>query len=184
MRSQFLSFYVSVSAGLSFTVRLGASISLLSALASPAVAQEGANSTPEVLRTVQQYKTKEQVMQLLNDRYHFAASETWPNNFPVPVYTSNLVSKSFTHSTKGKPSAGATLITKDQPRTVFDFYNSACRRANWKVKAPSAKALTELSTTGEMYMLAAENGKQSMYITCRKHKESGGTFVSISWSKI
>ena len=174
MRIQFLLSAIALTASI---------VSTSLSVASPAVAQEGQNSSPEVLREVQQYKTKEQVMKLLNDKYHFAMSESWPTNFPVPAYANNLVSKSFTHSTKGKPTAGATLVTKDQPRTVFDFYNSACRRANWKVKVPSAKALTELSTTGEMYMLAAANGKQSMYITCRKHKESGGTFVSISWSK-
>lgn len=152
-------------------------------LAPPAMAQQYQNASPEVLREVEQYKSKDKLTKLLSDEYHLSISESWPTNFPLPAYTSNLVTKSFSHSTKGKPSAGATLITKDQPKQVFDFYNSACRRANWKVKTPSAKALTELSTTGEMYILNADNGKQSIYLTCRKHKESGGTLVSISWSK-
>lgn len=152
-------------------------------VASPAVAQQYQNASPEVLRDIQQYKSKEQVMKLLSDKYHISTSDSWPKNFPLPAYTSNVVTKSFSHSTKGQPTASAMLVTKDQPKQVFDFYNSACRRANWKVKIPSAKALSELSTTGEMYMLTAESGKQSVYITCRKHKESGGTLASINWSK-
>lgn len=157
----------------------------LAALAMPsyAVAQTYNNSSPETLRAVEQFKTKGALQAFLSEKYHVALSESWPKNFPLPVYNSNVVRKGFSHSTKGKPSAGATLVTTDQPRQVFDFYEAACRRANWKVKVPSAKALAELGKTGEMYVLSAEQNKQSIYLTCRKHRESNGTFVSINWTK-
>lgn len=156
---------------------------IISSIASPAVAQTTPNATPEVMKSVEAYKSKDALNKLLNDTYHLSLSENWPTNFPLPVYTSNLVTKSFSHSTKGRPSAAATLITNDQPKTVFDFYNAACKRANWNVRVPSAKALAELSKTGEMYMLNAAQGKQTIYLTCRKNRENNGTFVSISWTK-
>jgi len=156
---------------------------IIGSAASPAVAQTYQNASQETMKNVEAYKSKEKLTKLLSETYHVAISETWPTNFPVPAYTSNVVSKSFSHSTKGKPSAGATLVTSDQPRTVFDFYNAACKRANWKVRVPSAKALAEFAKSGEMYMLTAEQGKQSIYLTCRKHRESNGTLVSISWTK-
>lgn len=152
--------------------------------ASPAVAQTYQNATPEVMKSVEAYKSKENLTKLLSEKYHLAMSDSWPSNFPLPVYTSNLVSKNFSHSTKGRPTAGAMLITKDQPKTVFDFYNSACKRANWKVRVPSDKALALLNKTGEMYILTAEQGKQSIYLTCRKDRASNGTSVSISWTKL
>ena len=151
--------------------------------ASPAVAQKYDNSSPEVLKNIEAYKSKESINKLLSETYHVAISDTWPTNFPLPVYTSNLVSKSFSHSTKGKPTAGAMLITSDQPKTVFDFYNAACKRTNWNVRVPSAKALAELNKSGEMYILNAVQGKQTIYLTCRRTRENNGTLVSINWTK-
>jgi hypothetical protein len=160
-------------------------LSLIIILTAPsqAVAQVQ-NATPEVLKNIEAYKSSpEKLKKLLSDNYHLSISQDWPKNFPLPAYTSNVTSKSFTHSTKGRPSAGATLLTSDQPQTVFDFYKSACNRAGWKVKVPSAKALAELSTTGETYLLNAEQGKQVIFLTCRKNRDPAGTFVSITWTK-
>jgi len=153
------------------------------AFAPPVVAQEFQPPTPEQLKVIESVNTKEKLLKVINKNYNVGISETWPKNFPLPVYTSNLVSQSFSHSTKGRPNAGATLVTSDQPRQVFDFYKAACQRGGWKLKVPSAKALTELGKTGEMYLLAADQPKQSIYLTCRKNKENNGTTVSISWSK-
>lgn len=150
---------------------------------SSAVAQTYPNYSPETLKALESVNTKEKLEKLLKDTYHVSLSEKWPANFPLPVYTSNLVSQSFSNSTQGRPTAGATLTTNDQPRQVFDFYKSACSRANWKLRVPSAKALAELSKNRETYVLTADQGKQSIYLTCTKNRSTNGTLVTISWQK-
>ena len=75
------------------------------------------------------------------------------------------------------------IITKDQPRMVFDFYQSACVRANWTVRVPSAKALETIGRNGDLFILTADQGKQTMFLTCARHRATNGTMVSISWQQ-
>ena len=51
--------------------------------ASPAVAQTYQNASPETMKNVEAYKSKEKLTKLLSETYHVAISETWPTEtFP------------------------------------------------------------------------------------------------------
>jgi hypothetical protein len=110
-------------------------------------------------------------------------SQTWPTNFPVPVYTSNVIQTNFSNSTKGQPTAAATLLTKDPPERVFEFYQSALTRNKWAVRVPSPKARAEMNIGNDYYFLSAELGKQSIELTCSGNSKANTTFLSITWHK-
>jgi hypothetical protein len=119
----------------------------------------------------------------MRERFNMVVSQQWPTNFPVPVYASNVVQTTFSHSTKGQPTAAASLITRDAPLRAFEFYQSALSRAKWTVRVPSAKARADLNLGSDYYFLSAEQGKQSIYLTCAASPGSGTTLVNISWQK-
>jgi hypothetical protein len=111
-------------------------------------------------------------------------SEQFPNNFAVPPYTSNVVKKHFMASTKGQPSATASLVTKDQINVVFDWYKNACKDGGWTFKTPNSEGAAKLSKSGQLYMIDGKKEKQQIYIFCNPDKKSGGTAVTISWMKL
>ncbi|MGH9552978.1 MAG: hypothetical protein ACRD3W_26605, partial [Terriglobales bacterium] len=148
-----------------------------------ALAQADGNYDPALLQAAHSVDTPEKMGNVIDSNFHVRVSQTWPTNFPVPVYNSNVLRTSFTYSTKGPPTAGATLATRDQPSQVLSFYQSACISANWKVKVPSQKALAELSPNGDILFLSAEQGKQVMNITCTRNPKTDTTNLSISWQK-
>lgn len=119
----------------------------------------------------------------MREKFHMVMSQQWPINFPLPVYNSNVVQTTFSNSTQGQPRAAASLITKDAPKQVFEFYQSALGRANWTVRVPSAKARNEMNVGNDFYFLSADRGKQSIYLTCAADRKNGRTVVSISWQK-
>lgn len=135
------------------------------------------------LRSAQTINTPEKKAKWLREKFHIAMSKQWPTNFPLPVYNSNVTKTTFSNSTQGQPSAAASLITKDAPKQVFDFYQSALIRAKWTVRLPSQKARTDLNVGNDFYFLSAEQGKQSIYLTCAADPKSNSTFVSIRWQK-
>jgi hypothetical protein len=139
--------------------------------------------TPEQIRAVESINSPEKMAAWLRNKHQVSLSQQWPSNFPVPVYPSNVINKNFSSSTKGQPMAGASLTTKDQPRQVFEFYQSAFSRAGWKLQAPSAKARNELKLDDNTYFLNGTLGKQSISLRSLKDPQSGGTMLSISWRK-
>lgn len=108
--------------------------------------------------------------------------EKWPLNFAVPKYTSNVVSSHFSNSVKGEPSAAAMLVTTDQPKNVYVWYQDACRTAGWKFSLPTDKALSKMSKHGECYFIDANKEKQHAFICFTANKKPPGTLISISWS--
>lgn len=139
--------------------------------------------TPEQIRAVESINSPEKLAAWLRNKHQVSLSSQWPSNFPVQVYPSNVLYKNFGNSTKGQPTAGANLVTKDQPAQVFDFYKSALSRANWKLQIPTAKARAELKLNNDFYFLNATQDRQSISLRCMKHPQSGGTMLSISWRK-
>jgi len=141
------------------------------------------NQSPEVMRAVQQFNTPEKVAAWLRAKHNVSVAQQWPSNFPVPAYQSNVVSRSFSNSTKGQPFASASLVTKDPPKRVFDFYQASFSRANWKLQVPSEKARTELKLDSNTYFFNGTQGRQAISFRCMKDARSGDTLVAISWRK-
>jgi hypothetical protein len=151
-----------------------------------ALAQENPNAPNQsaaALHSAQSISTPEKKTKWLRDKFHMVVSQQWPINFPVPVYNSNVTQTNFSNSTQGQPTAAASLITKDPPGRVFEFYQAALSRAKWTVRMPSAKARNEMNVGSDFYFLTADQGKQSIYLTCEGNPKTNVTFVSVSWRK-
>ncbi len=110
---------------------------------------------------------------------HFAASA--PTNFPVEIYSSNVTSTSFLNSTKGAPSAGLSIATKDSPAVVFQFYQAALRRGGWFAQIPTAEALAKMGQPGQIYMIRGQKDKQMVNIMLLAKIGEAGTNITINW---
>jgi len=143
--------------------------------------QDAPKVDPAMLKALSAYNSPQKVKDLIKESFHISSSSTWPSNFPVPAYTSNVVYSSFQNSTQGQPTAAAMLITRDQPRTVFDFYQAACARAGWKVRVPDPKMLEKMGPMGDIFILTADQGKQTLNLTCTRDRKTNGTVVGINW---
>lgn len=142
--------------------------------AAPSNAQSG---------SVNRAKPKLAPQELLNSFPGVRYSKEIPINFPIPPYQSNVVSTKFAHSTKGSPTAAVNIITRDQPETVFKWYQNTCRNANWLVSIPTPKLMNKLGKEGRLYMISAQKEKQQLDIFCTRDNTTTGTAISISWSK-
>jgi hypothetical protein len=159
------------------------STSVGTALAEESLNPNAPNQSAAALHSAQLVNTPDKKQKWLRERYHMVMSQQWPVNFPVPVYPSNVTQTSFSNSTQGQPRAAATLITKDAPGRVFDFYQSALNRAKWTVRLPSGKARAEMNLGSDFYFLTAEQGSQSIYLTCAGNQKTNATYVNITWQK-
>ncbi|CAN5180006.1 hypothetical protein BH10CYA1_BH10CYA1_61030 [soil metagenome] len=141
--------------------------------------------TPQQLKASLAGMTKEQVkekfMASAAKGLHF--SDTWPTNFPMPKYTSNVTQTRFVNSTKGRVSASAYLTTKDPAQTVFQFYLDACRRDGWKVRTPTVKALENTRAATNFYMLEGNKEKKMIRLFCTQDPKTHATNLSIMWFK-
>jgi hypothetical protein len=165
-----------------------AALAVVIALTVPSTAHAQQSSTIQnqpaaTLQSAQSAFSGEKRRRWLREKFHMSVSAQWPINFPVPVYTSNVVQTTFSNSTQGQPRAAATLLTRDAPKQVFDFYQSALSRANWTLRVPSPKARTDMNIGEDFYFLNADQGKQSIYLTCLFNPKSNITFVTINWQK-
>ncbi|MDR3615783.1 MAG: hypothetical protein P4L53_19650 [Candidatus Obscuribacterales bacterium] len=106
-----------------------------------------------------------------------------PDNFPVPKYPSHITQTNFVYSTKGVPSASATIITSDSVEKVFDWYQSACKGAGWQIKVPTIDALAKTSTRPQIFMIQGTRPKEQLSMFCTALKKKPGTTISISWTK-
>lgn len=108
-------------------------------------------------------------------------SDQIPSNFPVPNYPS-VTSTNFCHSTKGIPTASASLFTQDAPAKVFDWYQSTLRNGGWTTKIPSAKAMNGV-VGKEFFIIHGDKDKNQIYVNLSPNKQTGGTIININWSK-
>lgn len=107
---------------------------------------------------------------------------TIPTNFPVPVYPSNVTRKAFAHSTKGQPTATASIQTGDAPDVVYRWYLDQAKKAGLSTKVPSEKMRALLPKNPDMYFFTAENSKQMLNFTVSKSHTEPGSDVSIQWA--
>ncbi len=110
-------------------------------------------------------------------------SDKWPTNFPLPQYASNVTETKFVNTTKGRPSASASLITKDPAETVFKFYLDACRRDGWSIRTPSAKTLENTRAATNFYMLEGNKDKRMIRLICLQNPKTHATSLNITWFK-
>jgi len=106
-----------------------------------------------------------------------------PVNFPIPSYPNNVVQSNFANSKKGHPTAAASIITKDQPQQVFQWYQDTCTKNAWTVKTPTPQAMSMMTKGLQFYLLTAKKENQQIQVVCTAYKKTSGTLVSISWSK-
>lgn len=135
---------------------------------------EFAGMTPEQI--------KAKIMERAGAPYHF--SNTWPTNFPLPKYTSNVTDTRFVNSTKGTPQATATLTTKDPAETVYQFYLDACKRDGWNVRVPKDKTIANTPGTTKLLMLEGNKENKMIRIFCTQNPKTNATTLSIMWFKI
>lgn len=141
--------------------------------------------TPKQLKESFAGMTKEQIKEKFlssaTKGLHF--SNTWPTNFPLPKYTSNVTQTRFINSTTGHATASATLTTKDPAQTVFQFYLDACRRDGWKIRTPTAKALENTRAATGFYMLEGNKENKMIRLYCVQDPKTHATNLGISWFK-
>jgi hypothetical protein len=106
-----------------------------------------------------------------------------PNNFPLPVYASNIISTNFTNTTTGLPMADLTLVTKDDAKTVFEWYKSQCSGSGWQVRMPKQSAMTPKEKAGRLFLLNAVRGDQQSNISISSGTKHPETIVNIVWMK-
>jgi hypothetical protein len=105
-----------------------------------------------------------------------------PLNFPVPPYPNNVVKTDFLSTTKGNMSASASIFTKDSPASVFNFYLSACNKANFKVRSHKPGETGKPGKPDRFYLLNATKDKQELNIVCFQNRKSQGTLITMSLS--
>lgn len=106
-----------------------------------------------------------------------------PVNFPLPLYPSNVVHQAFINPTKGQPRASLSIVTRDAPATVFQFYLDRCKEGSWKVQVPSAAAMNSTGKAGKVFVAQAKKDGQKMDILCVASPHEAGTLVNINFVK-
>ncbi len=155
------------------------------ALAGAAFGQSEA-PTPQQIKASLEGLTKEQI----REKYMAIAaknlniSDKWPVNFPLPKYTGSVVQTKWLNSTKGSPTASASLSSKDSPEIVYKFYLDACNQRGWKTKAPTAKAREGMASPGKFFMLQGTKDNQMIELFCSPNPKLHGTNLSIMWVKM
>lgn len=106
-----------------------------------------------------------------------------PDNFPLPSYRKNVTRTTFINSTQGSPTASLTIVTKDNPKEVFEWYQNTCKNNQWQFKTPTPQAMGQMNQrAGEVYLIDARKGEHHIRICCLKPPKESGTTISISWS--
>lgn len=141
-----------------------------------------AQTPPSTSRPQSDADVKKLVDQIYNSIPNTRQSTQIPANFPIQNYASNVSQLSFSHSTKGQPSAAASILTRDRPRTVFEWYQSSLRNSGWTTKSPSAKAMSEMGKEDQLFIIEGEKEKHRIYLFLTPNKQ-GGTAISVTWTK-
>lgn len=156
-----------------FAIGLAAMLVLGSSVAS--FSQSGKNAKSA-------YKTIEE------ERQHNAASGMSiavkaPSNFPLPVYQNNIISTNFTNTTEGVPVADLTLVTKDQIKTVFEWYKTQCESSGWKIRMGKQSSMSAKEKAGSLFILNTIKGEQQGNITISASTKHPTTIINIVWMK-
>ncbi|MFN8553330.1 MAG: hypothetical protein U0103_17790 [Candidatus Obscuribacterales bacterium] len=106
-----------------------------------------------------------------------------PSNFPLPVYSSNIISTNFTNTTKGVPMADLTLITRDDGKGVFEWYKVQCVNMGWQVRTPKQSAMGTQEKAGRLFVLNAIKGQQQGNITVSRSVKHPETVINVVWMK-
>ncbi len=120
---------------------------------------------------------------VLSSRPNLHFSKGIPVNFPVPAYTSNVVRTNFVNSLKGPPRATASIMTRDRPDQVFQWYLDNCKKTNWILKVPTDQFLQQMRKKVNIYMMTGQKDKEEVQIFCTENKRPAGTTVNIMWTK-
>lgn len=110
---------------------------------------------------------------------HF--SKEIPINFPVPIYSSNVLNKAFMNTTKGTPQASVSIQSKDSASTAYQWYVDYFKKNSWTLKQPNAKAQAQLSAKNEVYMLEATQGKNFVMLVCSARKDKTQSNILVNW---
>ncbi|MBA4074064.1 MAG: hypothetical protein C0508_03420 [Cyanobacteria bacterium PR.023] len=143
--------------------------------------QEKGKSDPAT--AAQNLKVAKQKYDSVLTAAHVNISPQIPRNFPVPPYTSNIVSTSFINSTKGSPTATVGISTKDSPESVFQWYQTQLRASGWTLTVASPKLTAKLGKEGQFFMLDGAKEKQGIKLFCMLDQVSKGTKINITWLK-
>ncbi len=106
-----------------------------------------------------------------------------PVNFPLPIYSTNVLSTNFSNSIKGTPVAAATIVTKDSAKIAFDWYKAQCSASGWQVRTPKQSAMSESEKKGQLFILNALKGEQQSTVMCAQSNKHPNTVINISWMK-
>jgi hypothetical protein len=156
--------------------------SVAACLSTTATFGQAANQAPKTAAEKAQISQKKRE-ELLGKIPGIQFSNSIPVNFPIPPYTSNVIRKNFSNSTKGIPTAAVNIVTSDPARNVYQWYQDVCSKGNWSVKIPSAQGQNQIGKANKLYMLQADKGDQHMSIFCVAQAKSADTIISISWEK-
>jgi len=104
-----------------------------------------------------------------------------PTNFPVPVYPSNVITKNFTTTTRAPIVATALMVTKDQPKTAYQWYLSYCTRDSWTIRTHKPNVMSKMEKDGNMYMFNAEKSDKQLNFYCMRTPKGTGTTINISF---
>lgn len=108
-------------------------------------------------------------------------AKTTPSNFPIEIYKSNILSTSFTNSTKGAPSAGLSIKTKDSQDAVLQFYKNSLTRGGWKVQSPNQEALAKITKGKKYNVMRGQKDNQSLFLMIYDNQGEPGTSILINW---
>lgn len=142
-------------------------------------AQPTAQSTPA--EKAEMKRDSQQKLQQVLTGSAIHPSSQFPANFPVGAYPNNVVKTNFIGATKGRPAAAAVIVTKDPPNTVFDWYQSACKKAGFNVQAHRPSPVGKAARADKTYVVNATKDKQQLYIFCMQDPKAAATRVSMSW---
>ncbi|MCC7532147.1 MAG: hypothetical protein IT342_26830 [Candidatus Melainabacteria bacterium] len=104
-----------------------------------------------------------------------------PVNFPVDVYRSNVLSTNFMNTTSGAAAASLTIVTKDTPTTVNQFYLGALRRGNWVTQTATNEILAKMGPPGAAFILQGTRGKERVTVNILARSD-GTTNLTVSWA--
>jgi hypothetical protein len=109
------------------------------------------------------------------------SSDQPPANFPVPIYTNNVVSAKYGEatSTDGRHSIVATIKTSDQPATAYQWYQQAVSSSGFEMYKmdPSRQ---KLPPNFQLYQIVADKGDQRLHLSCLRMPQMPETVISIT----
>jgi len=79
--------------------------------------------------------------------------------------------------------ADLTLLTKDDTKTVFEWYKTQCSNTGWQVRTAKQSAMSAKDKAGRLFILNAIKGEQQGTITVSSNGKHPETVINILWIK-